>query len=139
MTTQEVKTWLRRAWYIDQEIANLLRRHWEEYQKAVQITSQLPGMPWSASKDPHKIERVVLYESKIKDKVEELKTIKREITTAINGIKEPNVRIVLHNYYITDENGKHKTLEQIAAMLHVSERQAIRYHLQGISILSQIL
>lgn len=136
MTIQEVKKWLKRAWYIDAEIAELLRRHYEEYQKAIQITSQLTGMPGSPSKDPHKIERVVMYESKINDKLDELKKIKKEIESAIDSISDPNVRLVMSKYYITDSKGKHKNMEQIASMLHCSERQAIRYHMQGIEELA---
>lgn len=133
MTITETKRWLRSAWYAEMEINILLRQHWEEHERMLSITAQLNGMPGTPSKDPHaKMDRHVILEDKVHEKVLQLRKTKNDIKEAILKVEDPLAREVLLLYYITDDGGRHKTFEQIAARLNYSEKQVQRLHKQGV-------
>ena len=137
MTFNETKQWLRRAWYIDAEISQMIRKHYEEYARVTSITAQMDGLPGNPSKDPHKFDRLTFYEDGIKDTAEELKRVRAEIWQQISKISDPVRRMVLRDYYLADETGKHKSFDTIAYKLGYSTRQIIRIHNDAVHELSE--
>lgn len=129
MTTKE---WLNRAKNIDAEIGRLLRERRKAWERAVSITSRLNANNVSGTKDPHKYDELVAYESLIDARVDELYAVKQEILKAINAVQDGTLRAILTERYIN-----FKKWEQIAIDLNYSWRQIIRLHgraLQEITI-----
>lgn len=143
MTIEETKEWLRRAWYIDIRINSMLRDYWAERDRLTKVTASLTGMPGSPSKDPHKMEngmdKLAEIGERIDRKVYELRTAKEEIRDAIISLDDPRQQEILSLYYLTDENGRHKTFEQIGAFMHYSEKQIRRFHSDALKILSETI
>lgn len=121
MTTKE---WLSRATDIDREIGRLLREKRRAYERCLSVTSRCSvtgGV--SGTKDPHKYDALVEYESLIDEKIDELYAVKQEILTAIWSIEDATLREVLQRKYI-----EFQSLEQIAVGMNYSYRQVKRLH-----------
>jgi len=139
LTLAETKRWLKRAWFLDQRINFLMRKHYEEIERVQSITAQLSGMPSSPSKDPHKFDKISEIDDSIKNDVERLKKIKREIKAKVEELDDDMQKIVLMEYYIPDEEGQHKTIEEIAYDYNYSTRQTFRVYKQGVTNISKLL
>lgn len=131
MTTKE---WLCRAQNIDREIGQLLREKRKSWDRAVSITSRLNATCVSATKDPHKYDALVEYETMIDAKVDELYNTKREIQQAIWAVQDGTLRAVLSERYIEG-----KKWEQIAVELNYSYMQICRLHGKALAEIKDVI
>ena len=117
------KQWLNRGRRIDQEIDKLLESKRQIEERLTSITQNYDGDGAQATKDPHKMDRLVEITSLILERTDELARTKAEIIKAINRLPDSRQRMVLLSYYIDG-----KTWEQTAVELNYSWRQVMRLH-----------
>lgn len=118
MTREEemAAAWLRRAQFLDQEIAELTEAKLVAWEQATKVTNVLSGMPGSPSKDPHKLDRLVSLPGNFGELLEQRSLARQEVLKAIDGLKNSKYRTLLLARYI---NGK--SWRQIARILDIEE------------------
>ena len=119
--------WLGRARGINREIETLLNTKQEARDQLLRITQNYSKDGAQSTKNPHKYDRLVELDNLIDQKVDELLTVKAEITAAINSLEDGRQRCVLLSYYV-----RCKTLEETAVEMHYSYRAVKKYHRAGI-------
>ena len=125
--TKQAKAWLNRARRIDKEINQLLELRKHTFDRLTNITQSLNGDTISATKDPHKYDRLVELENEIDQKIDELVAVKAEIFRLLSALSNRNQRLVLIAYYLDM-----KTWEQIAVDLHYSYDNIMRLRKLGL-------
>lgn len=119
MTTKE---WLMRAWKIDMEIESLLSAKKETWERCISVTSHPKETSVSSTSDPHKFDAYVALEQKIDQRIDDLVSVKEEILSAINLVKDGTLRTLLIERYIN-----FKTWERIAVDMSYSYSQIVKY------------
>lgn len=95
--------WLRKARFLDREIAELSEAKITAWEQATKITAMLSGMPGAASKDPHKLDKFVALPGNISELLEKRAEIRKEILTAIDKLEDAGQRAVLIARYINNK------------------------------------
>lgn len=131
----DARKWLGRARSINREIESLLDEVTEARAQLLRITQNYNSDGAQSTKDPHgKYERLLDYELRINQKVDELVCVKEEIMDAISNLRDGRHRCVLWDYYI-----RGKSLEEIAVKMHYSYRQIKRFHRQAAADVQRML
>ena len=104
-----VKQWLSRARWINKEIRELSVKEQEARDRLTKITQSYESDGAQMTKDPHKFDRLVEYQSMIDEKLAEQAAIKTEILAVIYQVKNREWRLILMKRYFDM-----KTWEQIA-------------------------
>ena len=130
MTNQEKKAWLRRYRDLSMEIEYLRAELAMWHSKALNISftvrdNVIPGSERNPIQDV--IENIMGLENEIAQKIEELFLLRNEISRAIQNIKDPRLRNLLHYRYILC-----LTWEEIAKKLSISLRWVYRKHGQAL-------
>lgn len=111
------RQWLGRARSIDSEIKALIATHDKTLALLTKVTQSYSADPVSASKDPHKFDKLAELNDTINAKIDMLVDVKQEITDAIYQLEDGRYRAILQMYYV---NGL--TLEEVAAQMHYTWR-----------------
>ena len=128
------KQYLGRVRRVDNEITALLRMVEKTKETVTSITQKYDGDGAQATKDPHKFDRLVMLESLVDDKVDQLVDLKAEILKTIMQLEDNWQRIVLINYYL-----EMMTFEEVAASNHYSWRQVHRIHSKALQEIEKIM
>lgn len=112
LTRKEQKTadWLRKARYLDRELAELNEAKITAWEQATKVTTVLSGMPPAPSQEPHKLDRFVALPGNICELLEKRADARLEILNAIAGLTDSSFRTILTARYINN-----KPWETIAA------------------------
>jgi len=129
-----IRQWLGRARSIDSEMKALQRAKDKAEEAALKITQNYNGDGATATKDPHKLDKIVVYIDLLDKKKEELVETQREITEAIYKLEDGRLRTILLNYYVNL-----MTLEEIAVGMHYSYRQVKRLKNRAAETLQDVL
>ena len=137
MTIKEVKEWLGRARFIDNEVNSLMR----EQQRAFELATSTTGA-WSEDKiqisggnsAEQNMIKYAEYSEMIDNRIDELVNIKTEIVSKIGEVEDPLLRSILINRYINFWN-----FEQIACDLAYSYKQTCRLHGKALSAVKDVL
>ena len=129
-----IRQWLGRARSIDTEIKALEFAKAKAEEAALKITQSYDSDGATSSKDPHKLDRIVVYIDLIEQKKQELIETQREITEAIYKLDDGRQRTTLLNYYVNL-----LTLEEISVVMHYSYRQTKRIKNRAIEALERVL
>ena len=130
MTTRE---WLGRARTIEREINALIRAKEEARASVLRVTQSYQADVVQSTKDPHKNDRLVVLESLIDGKVDELVAVKTEITEAISHIPDGKQRTVLYDFYV-----RCISLEQTAVEIHYSYANVKKLRAKAIRSLEEV-
>lgn len=125
------RQWLGRARGINREIDALLKAKQETRDQMLRITQNYRSDGAQSTKDPHKYDRLVELENLIDQKVDELLTVKQEITDAIDNLSDGRQRTVLLDYYV-----RCISLEQTAYEMHYSYANVKKLRARAIDRLS---
>ena len=117
------KQWLSRARWINREIRELSVKEQEARDSLTRITQNYESDGAQMTKDPHKFDRLVEYQSMIEEKLAEQAAVKSEIMAVIYQLKDRRQRLVLMGRYISI-----KKWEQIAYELNYSYMNVTRIH-----------
>lgn len=134
MTTKEVKQWLWRARWIEQEINSLIGTYTNEYNRLTTINAQLSGVSVSGTKEPHKFDRLVELGDTVRSRVVELHKVKAEVIETLSKIDDFRYREILKRYYVDGES-----LEWIAVDMKYSYRHVKRLRYEAINALKMVL
>ena len=118
-----VKQWLSRARWINKEIRELSVKEQEARDRLTKITQSYESDGAQMTKDPHKFDRLIEYQSMIDEKLAEQAAIKTEILAVIYQIKDRRQRLVLIGRYFDM-----KKWEQIAHEMNYSYMNVTRIH-----------
>lgn len=127
------KQWLGRARGINREIDALLNAKAEARDQLLRITQNYSSDGAQSTKDPHKFDRLAELENLIDQKVDELFSVKQEVTEAINKLQDGRQRTVLLSYYV-----RCKTQEEIAVEIHYSYRNVKRWLRSGVAEIEKL-
>jgi len=94
------KRWLNRARTIQLEIDELSQAKLNAWENATKTTTQLSGMPGSASKDPHKFEKFAVLEGNLSLLIEQKAEALDELIQTINSVEDDKLRILLVARYV---------------------------------------
>ena len=117
------KQWLSRARWINREIRELSVKEQEARDRLTKITQSYESDGAQMTKDPHKFDRLVEYQSMIEENLAEQATVKSEIMAAIYQLKDRRQRLILMGRYLDM-----KKWEQIAYELNYSYMNVTRIH-----------
>ena len=123
MTIKQIKQWLSRARWIDKEIRELSVKEQEARDRLTKITQSYESDGAQMTKDPHKFDRLVEYQSLIAEKLSEQARVKTEILAVIYKVKFTEWRLILMARYFDM-----KTWEQIAHEMNYSVMSITRKH-----------
>lgn len=137
MTIKEVKEWLNRARYIDNEVNSLIR----ERERIFELATSTTGA-WSEDKiqssGGNSTEKNMIkyaeYSETIDNRIGELVSVKAEIIAKIDEVEDHLLRSLLINRYINFWN-----FEQIACDLTYSYKQTCRLHGKALEIMKDVL
>lgn len=96
----DARQWLGRARGINREIDALLKAKQETRDQLTRMTQNYQSDGAQSSKDPHKFDRLSELGNMVDQKINELLTVKTEITEAINSLDDGRQRTVLLDYYV---------------------------------------
>lgn len=117
------KQWLNRARWINREIRELTIKEQEARDNLTKITQSYESDGAQMTKDPHKFDRLVEYQSLIDEKLAEQAKTKTEILAVIYQLKDRRQRLVLMGRYFDM-----KKWEQIAFEMNYSYMNTTRIH-----------
>ena len=123
MTADDVRAWLRRGWKINREIDALKLAVDEARARAMSTTVNYNGVVVSGSADGHGFDRLAALEDDVRERVEELCGIQREILRVVRRVRDGSCRTLLILRYVD-----FRTWEQIAVVMDYSWRQVHRIH-----------
>lgn len=127
--------WLSRARNVSREVEILERSRREEYERVTAIASQLSGSAGvSATKNPHKFDRLAEYSEALQRREEELLTLKREISDAISRVEESRYRILLHLRYCDC-----RSWLEIQYAMQYSKSSCHRIHSEAVACVADML
>ena len=127
-----IRQWLGRARSIDAEMKALEIAKEKAEAAALKITQSYDGDGATSTKDPHKLDRIVVFIDLLDQKKQELIETQREITEAIYKLDDGRQRTTLLNYYVNL-----MTLEEISVQMHYSYRQTKRIKNRATEALEQ--
>lgn len=111
----DTKEWLSRGRRIEQEIEALESARRETYDRLTRMVVATDGVRAKGTKDPHAFDAYAAFENQINRRVEKLVSIKTEIVSAVNKVKDARYRTLLIDRYV-----RGMTWEQIAVEMHYS-------------------
>ena len=130
-----VAQWLNRARSVSREVEILERSRREEYERVTAIASQLSGSAGvTATKNPHKFDRLAEYDEELQRREEELLTLKREISDAISRVDESRYRVILHLRYCDC-----RSWAEIQRIMRYSKTSCFRIHGEAVAYLAGML
>ena len=137
MIIKDVKEWLSRARFIDNEVNSLMR----EQQRAFELATSTTGA-WSEDKiqgsgrnsAEQNMIKYAEYSKMIDNRIGELRDIKVEIMDKIGEVEDPLLRSILINRYINFWNS-----ERIACDLAYSYKQTCRLHGKALLAMKDVL
>lgn len=137
MTEKEVKEWLNRARFIDNEVNSLMR----EQRRAFELATSTTGT-WSEDKiqsstgntTEKNMVKYAEYTEMIDSRIDELTAVKREILDKIGEVEDHLLRSLLINRYINC-----MTWEQIAVEMNYGYRQILRLHGKALNCLKDVI
>ena len=94
----------------------------------MRITQNYEADGAQSSKDPHKLDRLAEYADMIREKRDELITVKKEITEAIYQLEDGRQRTVLMEFFVNA-----KKLEKVAVDVNYSYPQTKRFLKHGVA------
>ena len=118
-----VKQWLSRAWWINAEIRELSVKEQEARDRLTKITQSYESDGAQMTRDPHKFDRLVEYQSLIEEKLAERAAVKTEIMGVIYKVKNTEWRLILMKRYLDM-----KTWEKIEHEKNFSYTSVTRKH-----------
>ena len=130
----KAKEWLNRAYKIDGEIDALLSAKSAAYERLTSITAQQSGTAITSTKDPHKMESYVAYDSQIQERVNNLMAVKAEITATIAKLSDVRYRTLLTRRYI-----QYMPWEQIAVKMNYSYMHVCRLHGEALKAIEPLI
>ena len=121
------KEYLMKAYRVDERIQNKLMQVDSLSALATKATTTISDMPGSPSKDPHKLENIVVkiveLQEEIGGDIEKLLVLKKDILGRIRCIEDPELQMVLELRYLS-----YLTWEHIAAKMGYSEDNIFILH-----------
>lgn len=111
----DARRWLGRARSIEKEIDSLQNAKAETRERLEKITQNYSSDGAQVTKDPHKFDKLVELEDMIDRRMNELVSVKEEITETICKLDDGRQRTVLLDYYI-----RGKSLEETAVHMSYS-------------------
>lgn len=129
-----VRQWLGRARGIDGEIASLEENLEKARASATRVTQNYEADGSQSSKDPHKFDRIVEYADFIREKLDELYGVKKEIAEVIYQIPNSRQRQALDKYYVGG-----KKWEEVAVEMHYNYSRVMDFRRAGIDAVGKIL
>ena len=98
------KEYLMKAYRMDMRISSKLRQVDSLNDLAVRATATISDMPGNPSKDPHKMENIIVMivdlQQEIGKDIEDLLSMKRDIMERIGKLEDPEQQMVLELRYI---------------------------------------
>lgn len=132
------KEFLSQAYKIDNSINSKLEQIASLRDLATKATSTISDRPGSPNRNLHKMEdsivKLIDLENEINTDINELITLKADITHMIKKVSNRQVRIVLEKRYLCYE-----TWEQISVDMNYSIQHTYRLHDQGLKEIDQFL
>jgi DNA-directed RNA polymerase specialized sigma subunit len=129
------KEYLSQAYRIDQEVRAKLEQVQRTRDLATQVTMVLSTAPVSGTRNVHSAESAIAtfidLESEIRDGIERLMLLKREITAAIDGVDEPSQRMLLQLRYLN-----FLSWGAIATEMRYSKQHTFRLHSAALDAVS---
>ena len=117
------KSWLQRAWGIEDEINTLLATKEIIKQSLLSTTAKLDGDPVQSTKDPHKYDRLAIIIDTIDGLIDKRYDTENEIIQAIGRLEKPLYRRIMILRYID-----RMTFPLIAEEVNMSQRHVERLH-----------
>ena len=125
------KEYLSRAFYLNMRIHSKNEQIAVMNALATKVTSTLSDTPVSGTKNDQKMEDVILnileYENELKDAMNELVTLKREIRDVIEQVGNDEYRVLLEMRYLSS-----KRWEQIAVEMGYSIEHVYHLHREAL-------
>ncbi len=134
MTTDETRSWLQRGRGLNREISALRSALAEARDRAQSTTVNYEGVVVSGSASPHRFDRLAELEDCIRERIDELTAIQREIVRATGRVRDSNRRTLLVLRYV-----RFKTWEQIAVEMQYSWSQVHRIHADALRDVEEAL
>lgn len=131
MTTRQ---YLGRVRRIDEDITELLETKVKARETLTRMTQNYRSDGAQCTADPHKFDRLAVFDSLIDELVDQQIAVKAEILTTISKLKDNRLRILIEKYYINL-----KPWEQVAAEMHYSYSHLMRMHGYALYAVEEIL
>ena len=131
---RSIKSWLGRAWRIEQEIHALEEARRREYERVTSATAAAVGRVVSTSGDKHKYDKYAGFADRLERRIHELSSVKQEIEEAISRVGNSTYRTLLLERYINC-----KTWERIAVDMNYSYKQICRIHGRALAGIKDVL
>lgn len=121
--TMTAKEYLSRAFYLNMRIRSKNEQIAEMNALATKVTSTLSDAPVSGTRNDHKMEDVILnileYENELKDAMNQLVTLKREIREVIEQIGNDEYKVLLEMRYLSSMRWEQIAVEMGYSIDHV--------------------
>lgn len=117
------KQYLNRVRRIDDDIAELMETKVKAREALTRMTQNYNSDGAQQSTDPHKFDRLVVFDSMLDDLIDQQIAIKSETLTTISKLKDNRMRIMLEKYYINM-----KSWPQVAREMHYSDSHMRKLH-----------
>lgn len=137
MTTEEVKSYLNQAYYIDKRIDVLQNELSMLESKLYKCTPSYSNTGSNSSPQPtfeYTIDKVIQYRNRLNIEIDNLIDKKRDIKKTIDKLSNDKEKLVLHKRYINFQ-----TFESIAEDLNLESRQIYRIHKKSLEKLKNVI
>ena len=131
------KEFLSRAWYLEQQVQSKLGQIERLRSLACRVTTSFDragGHSQNASSMQDTIVKIMEEEEELNRKIDELVTVRKEITEVIDRIPEVTLRLILENRYLLFH-----TWEDIAASMGCTVRWSMYRHEVALRTVEELL
>ena len=100
MQTDELITWLNRAWGAEKEIKRLEAIRMDVFDRLTQTTGSYDKLAVRSSPDPHKLDGLAALDERVVDKINRKAAIQAEVLDAIDLLDDHRFRAILTDRYV---------------------------------------